>query len=62
MTTLPLNARPLPVQPASDEAPGGLRRLVRDLRHDAYLLGDLTLSGQDLVIPRARWKYPAACW
>ena len=51
MTTLPLNARPLPVQPASDEAPGGLRRLVRDLCHDAHLLGDLILTGRDLVIP-----------
>jgi hypothetical protein len=46
----PLNAGPLLVQRASEGALGGLRRLVRDLRLDAHLHGDLILTGRDPVI------------
>jgi hypothetical protein len=45
-----LNAGPLLVQRASEGALGGLRRLVRDLRLDAHLHGDLILTGRDPVI------------
>jgi hypothetical protein len=38
------------VQRASEGALGGLRRLVRDLRLDAHLHGDLILTGRDPVI------------
>ena len=48
----PLNASPLPVQRASEGALGGLRRLVRDLRLDAHLHGDLILTGRDPLSAR----------